>query len=374
MASDSSLSLTSLRRDFELIRRNEEDLPAELYYIAGVCQSLTGLTLPVLYKFMSLVCRAKKSREVGDEDYLSICGYVKEGRIGDAKGALEVCRVASMNSIRAAMPNERPKPLPVPIKAKEQDIAEVVRKLELEENRKEAEAKRKSEELARQLQAQYQREVEAMAEEQARANMTCQKCRTYAQAPEVVQECGHVFHAKCLEERLSIRVREGVFPLACPSAQCRTEITFRDIRCIPTHLRQWFSQTQQGFQHFNIHPESMVTCPTTRCSYRLYFQGNTDFYCPSCSNRYCLRCRAALHPGRACEELKTYLTTPDLDRMFAFMKLGATFKACPSCTLWNLQLPGQTRMTCLCGTVFCTLCGIRGSYCHCAGRQFAKGF
>lgn len=369
MASDISSSILSLRHDFELIRRNESELPAELYYLAGVCQSLTGLSLSVLCKFMMLVGRARMNREVRDEDYLTICGMVKEGRIGDAKGALEVCQVASMNSIRAAMVPD--KPAPIRPKLKDPDITEVVRKLEADEQRKEAEAKRKSEELARQLQAQYQREVEALAEEQAKANLVCQRCRVYAPSPEEIQDCGHIFHSRCLEERLSIRIREGVFPLTCPIVSCNGQLTFNEIRCVPINLRQWFSQTQQGHQYFSIHPESMITCPTAKCNYKLYFQGNKDFYCASCGNRYCLRCRGALHPNRTCEEMKSYLTVEDLNSMFGLISLGATFKACPNCTLWNLHLPGQTRLTCLCGTVFCTLCGIRG-HCYCSGRGHGK--
>ena len=355
MASDVSHSPAGLRADFDVIRRNEGNLSAELYYLAGLCQSITGLQLKVLEKFMGLVGRAKRSQEVSEEEYLGLCMLVKEGRLGDAKSALEACRVASQQSIRVAMPAQKP-PVPQP----REDITELVRKLEAEERRKEAEAKRKSEELAARLQLQYQREVEALAEQQARANLVCQKCKNYVVEAEGVRECGHIFHHKCLEESITARIREGVYPLPCPTSQCTAEVTLSDIANIKPSLRQWANVTMQGYQYFRVHPDTMISCPTAGCSHRIFFQGQADFYCPSCNNRYCLRCRSALHPGTICEMRKPYLTSSDFNKMFEFVKMGVPMKSCPTCMLWNVKPTNQQSLTCLCGVTFCTLCGMRG--------------
>ena len=186
MASD--VEALSLTRELQFMRRNEAGLSLELAYLAGVCQSITGLQLEIITKFLKQIGDAKRELWISDDQYVLICKHLKEGRVGDAKSALDLCRAAS---------EEKPKPKPnrpiVPQKI-EEDISEVVRALEAEERRKEELARKESEELAKRYQEQYQREVEALAAVKGQANLLCQICGKAADSGLTLSTCGHLFH------------------------------------------------------------------------------------------------------------------------------------------------------------------------------------
>ena len=136
-----------------------------------------------------------------------------------------------------------------------------------------------------------------------------------------------------------------MFPLRCPVADCKAEMNILTTSNTSTRPTGSLKSAQMALQYYRLHTDKMVQCPMLTCKSRVFFQGQSDFYCTYCYNRYCLRCRSKLHPGQTCEQVKKLLTTEELNGMFELVKMGAVFKACPACQRWNAKVGAGLEIT-----------------------------
>ncbi len=95
-------------------------------------------------------------------------------------------------------------------------------------------------------------------------------------------------------------------------------------------------------------------------------------HCSACFFAFCTECRDAYHPGSLCTNSAARLeraldaaarepTRSDLVRRALELKnleeIKKVAKVCPSCGEAVQKSEGCNKMTCLCGTFFCYLCG-----------------
>lgn len=81
--------------------------------------------------------------------------------------------------------------------------------------------------------------------------------------------------------------------------------------------------------------EDTSWCPTPGCSAVFTFDEQlTEYACPTCKNKYCLRCKCEFHTEFTCEEYKEVAKLSENDKKFMFLVKGAKYKQCPNCKFW----------------------------------------
>ena len=294
--------------------------------------------MQVLLKFLGAIQRANFAGDLLESEYFNVCLLVKQGRLGDAKSALDL----SVTS----------KQFPQAMQASNNDAESFV---EWEQANQWLEDDRKSIQLALALQELDRSEVAIIA---------CQECKTVVHDIEPVKTCGHIFHPLCLLKAVSAKIKEGVYPVTCPVRDCGVTVQLEDVKALPFNLVRDSQIFQQAYFFYQQNPELVVSCPTHYCSATAPVPVGRDLHCGSCKLSYCLRCRGPTHVGSSCEAKKPHLSSIDLDNMLAVAKMGMKLRACPNCKWWNPWVAYQMKITCSCGLVFCSHCGARGT-CTC---------
>lgn len=200
-------------------------------------------------------------------------------------------------------------------------------------------------------------EVGNTAKEPAPAEeMSCMKCRQRLVGDIAsVKSCGHVFHPLCLAHSLADRIRDGVWPLSCPT--CPADIDLYEARALPKAFRDIATANASIYEHFIDNPRQTTWCPTLGCRASLLLNEEIECRCRRCHLAFCMQCRSPAHPSFSCQDVKPYLSATDLSSMLFYVRNGVVLKCCPFCHLWNLQPLNKNAMQCLCGHTFCSVCG-----------------
>ena len=98
----------------------------------------------------------------------------------------------------------------------------------------------------------------------------------------------------------------------------------------------------------------------------IYDEGMTKFRCPSCLNKYCLKCKQLYHSGSLCKEIEN-------DQKFLKFARGAKYKECSKCRRWIEKSQGCDHIKCKCGRNFCYKCGGNYPKCHCKKYKASQG-
>mmetsp|Transcript_26486 Transcript_26486/g.23451 ORF Transcript_26486/g.23451 Transcript_26486/m.23451 type:complete len:137 (+) Transcript_26486:873-1283(+) len=113
------------------------------------------------------------------------------------------------------------------------------------------------------------------------------------------------------------------------------------------------------FMEKNIN--DIYICPIMNCNY-FVFKDNADraFYCDACKLSFCQKCDQEWHQGMSCEQKKKDL---EEDVEFNEYVKETSCQKCPTCKRWVSRTEGCDKMTCLCGTGFCYICGAKDYNC-----------
>jgi ariadne-1 len=246
----------------------------------------------------------------------------------------------------------------------ENNLKVVAEQLELEEEKKQISDLEKSEELARQLQAEFDSGVDPSSVE---AGPTCQICLSAIGEGDLLplDACGHLFHPPCILQHIELCITESKFPIMCPYRACGQEVSILDIKeRLSEEMVDKFEEF--SFKHFvGMNKSDLFCCPTPDCKYVFQFECEEEFTCPVCQKHYCLRCQVEFHDGMTCEQYRKVNSHLAEDDQFMLMAQGARFKQCPNCKFWVEKTEGCDHMVCRCHFEFCYQCGGVYGSCEC---------
>lgn len=223
-----------------------------------------------------------------------------------------------------------------------------------------------SEELARKLQEEFDKEVKP------EEPLSCMICIDTISEQDFLplENCGHMFHPACVLEHIETLLADRTFPISCPLPDCKVDISVLDLqeRLSPEQQKRYLEYSFDSYVSKN--GAEVSCCPTPDCKYVFVLEPNeSHLNCPVCENEYCVGCRSDWHKGFSCEEYRKIKDPNELDKMFEDFVNGQNFKRCPHCHFWVERTMGCDHMSCRCGNHFCYRCGGDYGRCACVGQS-----
>jgi len=398
-----SSNLLTFSNDLKSITSYQDHLPAECFFIAGLCRQSSGADLDQIILLMTAVEEALVLEKITEVQRQLILFPLAEGRLVEAgrilrdltegpvaqglpvrekkarKGKAEAYslaleqRAAFNQTIEIAGRTFARNPYtgeittPKDAEMLENNLKAVAEQLDLEEEKKQISDLEKSEELARQLQAEF----DSGGEPSAETGPTCQICLVAIGESDLLplDACGHLFHPPCILQHLELCITESKFPIMCPYRGCGQEISILDIKeRLSEEMAEKFEEF--SFKHFvGLNKSDLFCCPTPDCKYVFQFACEEEFTCPVCQKHYCLRCQVDFHEGMTCEQYRKVNSHLVEDDQFLLMAQGSRFKQCPNCKFWVEKTEGCDHMVCRCQFEFCYNCGGVYNSCECMMQQ-----
>jgi len=247
---------------------------------------------------------------------------------------------------------------------------------------------KRDEDIARQLQRQFDDEVKHKV---SRASFDCPICLATSAFDESVQlDCSHRFCKDCFRSHLDILINEKRTrdeDLRCPMHAvngCQMKITVPQVQGAMKSTPSWdrfLATRSQRWRPRSGDAERLCECPLPRCGAaflmpkdgslvslaRSLIQGNPDeVQCPACGGRFCSRCQAE-HAGINCEDFQTRKRQAaqqnSAEREFEELKMQEGWQDCPKCKAVCERAQGCNYMTCQSErchgrTKFCYVCGM----------------
>jgi hypothetical protein len=177
-----------------------------------------------------------------------------------------------------------------------------------------------------------------------------------------IENCEHKFCKECLQEHAKVNITDRKIPIPCPSANCKSTISFTTILDIVEDKALIEKYDNFALMNiFELNPDKLSWCPSAGCNYGFeYDKSITLFKCPMCSKTYCLKCRCEEHKGMTCEAYRE----KHQDKEFYDLAKQVNMKQCPKCQFWIEKNDGCNHMTCRCRYEFCYVCGKEGAVSH----------
>ncbi|CAG9330939.1 unnamed protein product [Blepharisma stoltei] len=241
-----SLDQENPEKDLEAIKFLGRKIPPIGFYIAGLIQCKTKLSLNVIIKFLDEFYESINLKSINEELQKKIELKLYEGLLGEAyillKGELKK--------------NEIKDPISPPIF--ELPIEEKIEEIEL----------------------------------------TCSICshKINGEQLKLLEKCDHMFHSVCLEGHLQNCISSKMFPIKCPLESCESEIQMIDMEFLSPELKRHFEEysTQQLISS-GIYGQ-FVPCP--KCG-ELYGVSNRDrVNCTKCKLEFCINCERKINECR----------------------------------------------------------------------------
>ena len=393
-----SSNLLTFTNDLQTISSYQDYLPAECFFIAGLCHQASGSDLDQIVLLMTAVEEALALEKISPAQRQLILFPLAEGKLAEAnrifrdltEGPVEVQpekqrkmkgkaksaayelaleqRAAFNQSIEIAGRTFARNPYtgeittPKDAEMLENNLKQISEHLELEEEKRQIADLEKSEELARRLQAEFDSGADSSS-----AAPSCEICLNSIGESDLLplDTCGHLFHPECIQQHLELSITESKFPIICPYRGCGEEVSILDIKeRLSEEMVQKFEEF--SFKHFvGLNRSDLFCCPTPDCKYVFQFACEEDFTCPVCAKHYCLRCQVEYHDGMTCEQYRKVNAHLAEDDQFLLMAQGARFKQCPNCKFWVEKTEGCDHMVCRCHFEFCYQCGGVYGQCEC---------
>jgi len=390
-------NLLTFTNDLKSITPYQDHLPADCFFIAGLCRQSSGSALDQIVLLMTAVEEALVLGNITEAQRLLILYPLAEGRLTEASRilrdltevpvvrgpiALEKKRRVKAGAYSLVLEQKAAFSQAIEIAGRtfarnpytgeittpqdeevlESNIQVIAQQLELEEEKKQVSDLARSEELARQLQAEFDKGPQS-------AVPLCPICLSAIAEEDFfpLETCGHLFHPPCIQQHLELAITESKFPMLCPYRSCGQEISILDIKeRLSEEMVAKFEEF--SFKHFvGLNKSELFCCPTPDCKYVFQFACEEEFTCPVCGKHYCLRCQVEFHQGISCEQYRKVNSPLPEDDQFLQMMQGAHFKQCPNCKFFVEKTQGCNHLVCRCKFEFCFQCG--GAYGRCECRQ-----
>lgn len=181
--------------------------------------------------------------------------------------------------------------------------------------------------------------------------------------------CGHdSFCRECMSSYLIDQVQSRN-TCKCPIPDCKAEIARDDLEFL---LEKKYIDLYEQFALESVivkNPQNFLNCFTPGCDYVFFYDRDvdTDFQCPKCTKRYCLKCKVEYHSGSTCEQYQQWaIENGTTDDAFEEYKERSDGKNCPNCSNFIERTQGCSHMNCIvCLTRWCYECGKEQDECEC---------
>ena len=184
-------------------------------------------------------------------------------------------------------------------------------------------------------------------------------------------QCEHSFCRDCLGGLLSTKMADPNKPIECPQVGCHRQILVTEMEMLVDNalVEKYTEKSLQSF--ISVNNDAYSCCPTPDCTYVFFFvHGDTDFQCPLCEKRHCLKCNVEYHEGATCSEYQKWsLLNGQSDDLFGTLVEKKKMKQCARCRNWVEKADGCPHITCRCGFEFCYRCGQKWPHSKCPADQ-----
>jgi hypothetical protein len=299
--------------DLALVKDQSSALPGQAWYISGILQLKTNLSLEIIIKYLITIYSDFEVYKIPPDQRESIESYLLEGKLGDSKNVLESCIENSKKSMVEV----------------ESDLVQMINDM-------------KNDPL-------YNQKIEPRLE--SYSSFTCFICESSILNTDLcmLEDCPHVFHLKCISLNIKEQVLFKIPVISCPVGTCNKEIMVH-------HLHLYVDQEIiKEYQENSINDiinsgklGKLVSCPNETCKTPYLAEGQTG-NCHKCGISIC---------GKCTKNADDCLCNPIV------MK-----RACPACTAWVNK--GKDKIvTCeQCESKFCFNCLKINGQCTC-GRNY----
>lgn len=193
-----------------------------------------------------------------------------------------------------------------------------------------------------------------------------------------LKQCACVFCLPCIQQYLTINIREGNVLLTCPDADCGKEGSIQVAEVEELVEREIFDMFQRFKQCREVELDPTRTwCPGVDCETVCYVRTPSDpnkgmsVQCPKCRLKFCSLCKERWHSIRTCEDvrrdrqeeevllLEQEDESPSQHNSSSSRRQQPSIKRCPNpnCRVPIERDEGCAQMMCKrCKHVFCWYC------------------
>lgn len=299
--------------DIRLAKQHHKAFPEYVWYIAGILQLKTDLSLQLVINYLKKLYADFETYRVPPMIIEALEVLLYDGKIGEAKIRFEEYIAENKNSKQL-------------LEAELEKIMAEMKNL-----------------------PSYHEKVPPQLEYQS--SFSCAICSQNLLNSElcILEDCPHMFHKNCISHELQRQMVKELEKIVCPVKECGIEVKFH-------YLEQYVSgQIVKEYQEKSTEKAlksgifgKIIHCPNVKCGIQFSIEADTG-YCPSCGVSIC---------GTCYKLLDTCSCNPVL------MK-----RQCPDCMTWIDQSPDRFTNCKKCNIFFCFHCLKKPAFCECRDRH-----
>jgi hypothetical protein len=299
--------------DIVYVKTIEKELPGYLWYLVGVMQIKTSLSIQVVGNFLKKVHQDFIKHRVCEEAKNYIEELLYEGKLGDAKNYLESYINDSANYNKNI----------------ENDVLGLIAELRND--------------------AAFYQQIELKLKPQSSFNCSFCAKPIFSQDLAILDDCPHMFHKECISIKIRQQIASNALKIICPVNNCTKEIQFHYLEHYVN--KEEIRKYQEGeFERMVKSGQfgKVITCPNITC--KVQFCAELDKgYCPKCGVSICGVCLKMLD--------------------YCLCNQVVVRRQCPFCGTWNDKGQDKVLNCTKCASSFCFNCLKRSTECRCRGNQ-----
>lgn len=194
-------------------------------------------------------------------------------------------------------------------------------------------------------------------------NVLCKLCLMMVPASSIytLHDCKCVFCVSCLQQYLTINIKDGNVTVTCPDADCGADgkVLVSEVKEIAGDDAYFMFERYKLNLDVELDP-SRVWCPSAGCETICTFQPasspdvGVSVLCLNCRTRFCSVCKLGWHGSTSCEDARRAFND---EIELSISDDESSIKRCPNCRIPIEKDDGCAQMMCYrCKHVFCWHC------------------
>lgn len=285
--------------DLKIIMDSQDQLPGIFWYLAGILQSKSSLSLSLTLKFLQKMNLDFNNYKIPISEQFKVFDLLKNTQIAEAKKLVDSLIIEARNSTKFL----------------ETEILDLIQQL-------------KSDPL-------YSEKIELKLE--PTSSFICNLCSSsiFSKDLVILEECPHSFHKNCISEVLEKMVGNKDIRIGCPVRNCQVEVNATELSgIIKLESFKYYQDYSFEFMVGSGKLGKIVECSS--CKERFSCDSNAIVLCHKCQVSICSKC---LKPKDSCS-------------CYAIVMR----RQCPKCNLWVEKGEGTLTLCKKCGFNFCFQC------------------
>ena len=161
----------------------------------------------------------------------------------------------------------------------------------------------------------------------------------------ILEDCPHMFHKNCISKNIEQQMLADSEMITCPLKECKAEIQFHYLELYVSNemIKNYQENSMQRFIKSGKFGK-IIECPNTKCKIQFSVDEGTG-YCPECNSAICGKCFTLLD-NCTCNPI--------------IMK-----RQCPQCNIWIDKSRDRYTRCNSCSIFFCFECLNKPAVCKC---------